>query len=135
MVSKVNQEVTFLFSPESRLNDIMALLDSYAVEAWKDGLVYFRAPLHFCKLRESAPPKTIESVQDSFPTIDKTLDVRLIQYEPPIDDDFLEGIRERYTRWPFYVQDPLRIMLYVGDQWWDYIFSPGRTYQDRQIVP
>lgn len=124
-----NDSVTFLFLPESRLSDIRALLDSYAVEVWKDGLEYLRMPLTFCGSRMLDPPH-ISTVETLFPAVDKKINLRLVQYEPPLMDDD----RERATRWPFYVDNTLTVMLFLGDQWWEYIFSTDKTYQNREIA-
>ncbi len=116
-------------SSSSQLVDLRALLDSYAVEVWENGLLYFRTPLHFCRWGAMEPPP-LESLE-FFPAINPGIDVRLVRYEPPVgDEDFLAPIRVRCTRWPFYVEHPLEICLIVGDQWWSYKFSPGEKYEE-----
>lgn len=133
----------FLISAESTIADVRALMDSYAVEVLKDSLVYFRGPLHACKMdaagvgqfefdRRRANP--VVPFDLALPALDKSLELRLIRYEPPTEDDFLEGIRERTTRWPFYVNAPLVICLSLDEQWWQYTFTPGKLYDVRSIT-
>jgi hypothetical protein len=138
---------TFIISAESTLADVRALMDSYAVEVLKDSLVIFRGPLHACKMDaagvgqfEFDPPPThgrrtnpVVSFDLAIPVADRSLELRLIQYEPPTDNDFLEGIRERATRWPFYVHAPLVICLSIDEQWWQWAFTPGKNYEMRNI--
>jgi hypothetical protein len=119
----------FRFSPESHLSDIRALMDSYAVEVFNQSRLYIRCPLHHCGLDEG---QSFSS--NLFPAINWALEVRLCQWNPPVKD-FLERIRERNTRWPFFVEYPLTIRLRIGDQWWEYAFSPGKTYEERRFVP
>lgn len=121
---------TFIISAESKLADIRALLDSYAIELWHDGLVLFRGPLHLCEMSGDGHGIT----WDTPLTVDSSLDLRLIQYEPPTEDDSLGGVRERNTRWPFYVDAPLVICLSLGSQWWQYTFKPGKRYDVRSIT-
>lgn len=122
----------FLFNSSCRLSDIRAMLDSYGVEVWNQGLLYRRAPLHSFPLG-GGEPTVLPWEKCLFPIIDTTVDVRLCRYEPPSEGDFLTGIRERCTRWPFYVEEPLEIMFRMGDQWWKYKFTPGKTYEERRI--
>lgn len=129
MSHRHSETVRFRFSPMSRLGDIRALLDSYGVEVWMEGLLYLRAPLHFCELASGEAAAS----GLAFPAVDKKIDLRLCRFEPPAED-FLEGIRERSTRWPFFVNDPLEVVLYLGDQWWVYKFTPSRFYEERRIV-
>jgi len=118
------------FAPQSRLDDIHALMDSYALEWWKDGLLILCAPLHWCAYEPdeeqdiwhmSGPPRSVE--------------IRLVRFEPPPEGDILEGIRERNTRWPFFVNEPVEIWLSLRDQWWLYKFSPGKFYEEFRMGP
>ena len=120
---------TFIISAEATLSDSRALLDSYAVELRKDGVVMFCGPLHFCEMTETGR----ETSWDVRLGPDPSLDLRLVRYEPPAEDDFLEGIRERATRWPFYVHEPLIICLSVDEQWWQWTFTPGKVYEERRF--
>ncbi len=124
----MTDEIFMRFSPESRLSDIRALLDSYAVELWKDGLLYRRCPIHSCDMYEGQGMLK----EFSLPAIDYRIDVRMCTFEPPAKD-FLAGIRERRTRWPFFVEYPLSIVFWVADQWWQYGFTPGKQYEDRRM--
>lgn len=54
-----NESLTVYFSPASRLSDIRALLDSYAVQLERAGLVYLRAPIHFFVYRLGPPPAEV----------------------------------------------------------------------------
>jgi hypothetical protein len=122
--------VQMALSAPSRLSDIRALLDSYGIELVKDGRVLLCAPLHWCAYE---PDEEHDAWNSPFPpVIDKTIEIRLIRYEPPVDD-FLRGIRERTVRWPFFVEWPLEICLAFRDQWWLYKFSPGKFYEERQM--
>jgi hypothetical protein len=116
------------FSAESKLADIRACLDSYGLSVTKNGLLYLQCPLHFLEL--GPHPKTWD-----FNKIDESLNLRMIRYEPPTDDDFLEGIRERNHRWPFYVHQPMSVFFCLGDNWWQYSFTPDKTYVERHIDP
>lgn len=129
----INPKVRMAYSPESKLADIRALLDSYAVELSKGQSIYLRAPLHFLEYGGEPPQlATEQNWEKLFTPIDSSLKLRMIQYEPPDgDDDFLAGIRERATRWPFYVHQPLSVMFAYGEQWWEYRFTPGKTYEVR----
>jgi hypothetical protein len=118
------------FSPESRLSDIRALLDSYAIEVNVNGLTYLRAPLHFCKLGIPAIPESKTHGYLVGPVLDNTAEVKMIRYEPP-NEDFLHGIRERNTRWLFYVEYPLSVQfLLSSDLWWEFKFIPGEVYKE-----
>lgn len=123
------------FSPDSKLSDIRALLDSYAIGIKVNGLTYLRAPLHFCVL--GVPPTLGTSTPGSSiqgPILDKTAKVEMVRYEPPDpDEDFLHGIRERHTRWPFHVEYPLSVQFFLSsDLWWEFKFIPGETYEERK---
>lgn len=123
--------VQMVLSPQSRLSDVRALMDSYGIELVKDRRVLVCAPLHWCAYE---PDEEYDPWNSPFPpVIDKTIEVRLIRYQPPVDD-FLQGIRERTIRcWPFFVESPLEICFSFRDQWWLYKFSPGKVYQERQM--
>jgi len=126
----VLQTVRMMFSGPSRLTDIIALMDSYGIELWQRGLLFLRAPLPWCEYVEyGAAPR----FDGTIPAIDDAIEIRLVRFEPPTEGDVLEGIRERQTRWPFFVESPLEIWLATGDQWWCYQFSPGKTYEERRF--
>ena len=118
-----------VYSPESKLDDIRSLMDSYALEVWKGGLLFIAAPLHWCKYGDQ-PMKPFDG---TFPAIDTAVELRLVRWEPPQRDDILEGIRERQTRWPFFVNSPMAIKFALADQWWEYHFSPGKMYKNRRF--
>ncbi len=120
---------SFTFSPESLLSDIRSCLDSYAVEVYRAGLITQRFPLHGLRYRVVDPPNWDAP---AVPVLNPTIDIRLCQFTPA-KDDFLNGIRERKTRWPFFVIQPMIIVLTLGDQWWQYNFTPGKFYEDRRI--
>lgn len=131
--------VKFLISEDSTIADVRALMDSYSVEVLKDSLVIFRGPLHACEMIERGPFEATkyqaEKLWDfTFPVIDESLELRLIQYEPPTEEDALEGIHERATRWPFFVNSPLVIHFAIGEQWWQWTFTPGKVYDVRSIA-
>lgn len=118
----------FLTSPESRLSDVLALLDSYAAELTDRGRVVLCVPLHMLDYN----PDAADWDMPVPPTIDETLELRMIRYQPaPEPEDFLTGIRQRVTRWPFHVEQPLVAEFVLGAQWWQFKFSPGKTYQER----
>ena len=126
--------IRMAYSSESKLADIRALLDSYAVELSKGKSVYLRSPLHFLEYG-GEPPQQVsqQALEKLFTPIDTSLTLRMIRYEPPSgDEDFLNGIRERNTRWPFYVHQPLSVMFALGEQWWEWKFSPDKTYTERE---
>jgi hypothetical protein len=114
-----------MFSPETRVLDMMALLDSYAVEIRKNERVYFRSPVCFLQLdRGQGWPVALGA------EVDLTVSIELVQFEPDDSDYFPR--RSYSTRWPFYVVDPLAIRIRVTDQWSEYHFSPGNIYKDRR---
>jgi hypothetical protein len=129
-----SDELKMIWSPESRLSDIYATLDSYAVEIVKDNLVYRRCPLHAVELYEplDSSPK-IDFKTFTIPAMDFKTEVRMIRFGlPPGETDYLSH-RERKPRWPFFVEHPIRIMFLLADQWWDYRFTPGKKYEDRRM--
>ncbi len=112
------------FSGHSKYSDVCAALDSYAVELYHKGKQLLGVPLHSCSDLSEAPAFSGQT------EIDKTIDLRMVQYSPA-PDDFLKGIRERTTRWPFWVESPMEVCFRYGDQWWVYKFTAGKTYLDR----
>ena len=124
--------ITMRFSAAAHLSDVRALLDSYAFELWKHGWLWRAGPLHVCELAEddaAFPPLT------PIPVFDKSLDLRLVRYAPTADQkDLLAGIRERSARWPVWVEYPVAIVFTLGDQWWQYQFTPGNTYEERTVT-
>lgn len=129
-------KVRMVFSPDAKLSDIRALLDSYAIELSKNGQVYLRCPLHFLEYGTEEPqPITEAALSKILGPIDTSLKLSMIRFEPPVgDDDFLNGIRERTTRWPFHVEQPLSVCFTFDEQWWEYKFSPGKTYMERESL-
>lgn len=124
-------KVYLTFSPESHLSDIRAVMDSYGIRLTIEDKVYFQAPLHFCEHGDEKPVEYLTHDSQLFPKIDGRIKISMIQYTPPEEDDVLEGIRERNTRWPFFVEQPLAIMFTFGNQWWEYRFTPGKKYEER----
>ena len=114
------EDVRILISSESRLSDSIALLDTYGVQVWNHGLLLQQGPLCYCANYESLI-RPLKEAADLFPVIDQTIEVRLIHWP----------LSERKDRWPFFVESPLKILLTLGDQWWEYAFSPGRMYEER----
>jgi len=111
------------FSPQGRVNDIKAFFDSYTVDVWKDNLLCVRIPAHNCNMELPLPATELK-----FHAIDNRVNIRLSHYEPVLELDELSN-----TRWPFYVDYPLDVRLYLGDQFWVYKFSPGKTYTEREM--
>lgn len=109
-----------IWSPESRLADITAALESYAVQVKKDGLVYQQGPLYWCERIEVNMKEC-----PFFPVVDRKIELSLIRWASP---EFNRG-----HRWPFFVDEPLELCFTLGDQWWSYKFTPGKTYEERHI--
>lgn len=123
--------VTMHFSSESRYEDVCALLDSYGISVSRNGLVYIQCPVIFLEPGYYATsPGTVGFGLNINPVIDESLNLRMIQYEPHTD---LESTVEHHTRWPFYVHHPLSILFRLGDNWWQYDFTPNKTYVERHI--
>lgn len=125
-------DLSVTFSPEAYLDDLRALLDSYAVKLSKNGLDYLCCPISFIRNTDgigfSSPVP--ESKRSYFVTnfqIDKTFSLSLVQYEPYTED------RDLNTRWPFFVNHPLSIKFTLNDQWWQFKFSPSKTYTERGV--
>lgn len=125
-------KVYLYFSPESHISDVRAVMDSYGIRLMIGDKVYLQAPLHFCSHYNEKPVEHLTHDSQLFPKIDGRIKISMIQYTPPEDDDVLEGIRERNTRWPFFVKHTLTIMFAFGDQWQEYKFTPGKTYEERE---
>lgn len=116
------------FSAESRPADMIPLMHCYAAELRKLQKVMLRCPLYFCRM------DTYEIAEGTgwtnpFPEIDRTMDCQLLRAVPLVQRDGDEN-----WRWPFYVNNPLCLTLRVGDQWWQYSFTPGKTYEERSIA-
>lgn len=121
-------KLAMTIEPSSQLSDIRALLDSYAVEVKKNNQTYLRAPIFMVDMPgplESQPRGT-----DLFPAIDKTITLRLCRFEPAPED---RQHQRPYTRWPFFVEHPLTILFTLEAQFWQFYFSPGRQYEEREI--
>jgi hypothetical protein len=130
-----------VLSPQSRVNDTIALFDSYGLEVKKDGLILFSGALFFLSpgcVFESRPyfvpsMKAWESFtqqQTFFPKIDPSLSVRMVRWQPSPDNP---RTLTTHTRWPFYVDDPLAVYFSLEDQWWEFGFTPGSMYEERRI--
>jgi hypothetical protein len=116
----------FRFYSANQLGDVMAFLDSYAVEVWKEGKVYLRAPVAQCGYNPLCA-----FGGNLNPQIDWSLDLRLVPYGPPDAGD--GQVHNTKNRWPFFVEHPFRIFFAIGDQWWQFHFTPGKTYQERRV--
>lgn len=116
-------------SPSSKVSDIEALFDSYAVILSRKGQELQAGPLWqqiqqiggIGASQEPIEPFTSEQLR---PHIDHALELRMVQYEPPVEET-------RVARWPFWVESKLQVCFTFGDQWWQYDFSPGKTYTER----
>lgn len=120
--------IGFRLYSENRIGDVMAFLDSYAVEVWKKGKVYLRAPVVQCSYDAFC---AFDNNGNLNPQIDWSLDLRLVPYGPPDVGD--EQARDAKNRWPFFVEYPFRICFAIGDQWWEFGFTPGKVYQERRM--
>jgi hypothetical protein len=172
MPMQFRTDIRVRVSPECRLVDLSAFLESYAVEMSSHGKILCRVPVsmcfkptataaapacncrywtlkvHQCKERRGQP--ILNGPGD--------IDARLIQFTPPADPpetcDACDSIsacdsppctkcggtgelpaRPVSSRWPFYVDSPLVVCISADDHWWQFTFSPGKTYQERSIDP
>lgn len=114
------------YAPENRYSDLKAFLDSYAVDFSIDGKTYLRAPVMFCDINR--PPEFLTKDSQLFPTVNGSMRLALVQYEP-----FKEEDMDYQTRWPFFVEYPFEVMFSFRDQWWLFQFAPGNTYQERTL--
>ena len=103
------------------VGDVVALAQSYALEIRKDGRVQFRGPLYHFSV---GPDRTKGPLR--FAQIDLSLEAVLLLANAPSEE-------WPNVRVPFFVNDPAGVVILVGDQWWQYDFSPGKTYGDRAI--
>jgi len=111
------------FSPDSKLSDLIALLDSYSVEVHTEkGLSLLRCPVYMLY------PSLV--MLDSGFGFAEPVALKLCSHQEPDD----ESGRMLKTRWPFFVDQPLSVQFALGNQWWQYDFNPGKTYQERSIV-
>ena len=99
------------------VGDVVALAQSYALEIRKDG----RVPLYHFSV---GPDRTKGPLR--FAQIDLSLEAVLLLANAPSEE-------WPNVRVPFFVNDPAGVVILVGDQWWQYDFSPGKTYGDRAI--
>ena len=104
----------FTLSPESCLDDLRALFDSYAIEVWEFGKLRISVPIRYLP----CPPLAVPN---------RTIRLKLHRYEPPADEH-----EPSHTRWPFYVTGPVVLQFYLGDYTWEYQFTPGQTYEERE---
>jgi len=116
-------EIYIRVSPTCLLSDLKSLYDSYMLTVKTDNFINLQIPLLWCPT--SSVKKSI--VSGLFPIhseIDKRLDVSLTK--------FCFGENEN-NRWPFWVEEPARISIRLGTQWWVYKFSPGKFYEERNM--
>lgn len=119
----------FQVSPECRLADLLALLDSYMVEVWHGGILVRRCPISRIAFGTPLPSQAVAEPGLALDIqIDPTIDIRLAEYIP------VGGETVGNHRWPFYVREPLTIKFTLGDQWWQFSFSPGKTCGDRAVT-
>ncbi len=144
-------ELRFIISGESKLSDYQSLLESYAVELSQNRregkallstpIIYIRQigsidPLRPFQIREEcgtafAPPNNslVKDWADGlFTQVDESLKLRLLRHQP-----VSEVGRPLFTRWPFFVEHKLDVCFTFGDQWWQFTFTPGKTYQEREF--
>jgi hypothetical protein len=107
---------TLWFSPESQVSDIVAFVESYAVEVYRATQLQLRVPLTMLGL------KGFGSVPTETPAIDITLRVALI------GNCMRKGRVPR--RWPFSVDSEMIVLVFVGEQWWRFGFEPRKEYRD-----
>jgi hypothetical protein len=123
-------KILMTISPSSKLTDIEALLDSYAVVLSRDTKALQSGPLSQLEMTGGigarAEPVRAMTAEDLNSEIDPALDLCIIQCAPLAEEN-----RESKARWPFFVESELHVVFSVGDQWWQYDFSPGKTYTDR----
>jgi hypothetical protein len=133
-------EIVMYLSSEARMEDIRALIDSYAVVLLDKGRVRLEWPIQICGLGVNAWASDALAKADKWPLphvrptprfdlIDPELDLRMVQWQPPADT-----CRSNLcTRWPFYVDYPLQVTFMVGEQWWQFDFTPGTKYEGRRV--
>ena len=108
----------FYVTSSSRYTDVSALLLSYAVEVRKRGQVMLRAPLMLLEYGPPAPQHLAVDGSNLFTPIDWSFGLSLVR-------------GSEKARWPFFVEAPLDLTLWVDEQWWEFRFSPGKTYTER----
>ncbi len=117
-------------SPQTKLSDIEALLNNYAVELIRDATVQQRGPLWHCASKGGIRyGQDVDNVLDAFSEaaaldFDPTLSVRMLR---------LGSCPPEKARWPFFVESELQVMFSIGYQWWKFVFSPGKTYTERDF--
>ena len=104
------------------VGDVIAMAQSYALEVRKDGRIVLRAPLNHFKI---GPYPSRLADGPIISVVDESLDVHLLILDTPEEDT--------KARNPFFVNDPAKALITMGDQWWQYGFSPQKFYADRYI--
>lgn len=105
------------------VNDLVAMIDTYALEVWKNDRLILRAPLHCFKIGPD-PAKIADVI--GFPSIEPSLNVDLVITDFPPNKD-------SKARVPFFVRDPASVHIQICDQWWEYQFAPSKSYRDRRL--
>lgn len=135
------RKLRMILSPQSHLADVMALMDSYAVELSDRNHIYGRMPLIYCEgtgiLKFGASTLIEEfraTISPEFTSPDD-LSLRLIQYSPPPRDNYdrEKGEPAASTRWPFYVTAQLELELAYEKKWWKFVFTPEKLYTERTV--
>lgn len=132
-------------SPEAQVDDVKALLDSYAVR-WEQGeLVFLHMPLFFVPWEGLSIKGTglsllspIFQFQEQIEP-DPQIAISLTRFEPHQDANDRRPSANIYTRWPFFVDGLLTVTLLapVRDQpnarhAWSFKFEPGCVYEERR---
>src|SRR5271155_2403333 len=69
----------FRVAAESKLTDVRAFFDSYAVQVVVSGYVYLEAPIHTCQFETAEP---VEIWDGALPVVDRSIDVHLVPWWP-----------------------------------------------------
>lgn len=114
-------ELALMAGIDGTRSDLIAFFQSYAAELTKDNLPIACVPIIHLPIRTFTP-------QQFDPVIDWTYCLNLVRYQlPPCENQINK------TRWPFFVNTPLQVGFFYGDQWWIYRFSPGKLYENREF--
>lgn len=113
-------------SPSSRLSDIEALFCTYGIILTRDGKICQTGPLYGleCVGGIGILGSKREWPTELLPAIDNAIEIRMVRLESP-------AVNDAAPRWPFWVSKPVSVKFSIGDQWWQYDFSPGKTYRER----
>jgi hypothetical protein len=128
--------ILMTISPTSRVKDIEAFLDSYAVVLSLDMKILLSLPAWHIEHRIRWPEAALHVEVPNFgksrtrrlPGI-PTLSLSLFIHPSPAQ----EG--RTYSRWPFFVESELSAVFSAGGQWWRFDFVPGQHYNDRLAQP